>query len=72
MAFAPFHNCLDPLRFIYVRDIPGGTGPTAMENLLRSALQKVQTNETWLEQKKTGIRMADKKLSDEIEKIVKY
>lgn len=72
MAFAPFHNCLDPLRFIYVRDIPGGTGPTAMENLLRSALQKVQTNETWLEQKKTGIRIADKKLSNEIEKIVKY
>ena len=71
MAFAPFHNCLDPLRFIYVRDIPGGTGPTAMENLLRSALQKVQTNETWLEQKKTGINIVEKSDIDKVNSAVK-
>ena len=50
LDFTPMKECIDPRRFVTVREIIGGTGPKAMEDQLVSAREKVDRNKEWYEQ----------------------
>ncbi len=57
--FSPIVQAIDPEHFVKVREIPGGTGPKAMEAQLGSADRKIRENAAWLEEKTAKLKAAD-------------
>lgn len=45
--FTPMQECINPRRFVTIREIIGGTGPKAMQAQLESAQRKVMGNDAW-------------------------
>lgn len=47
LDFAPMLKSIDPLHFVKSRNVLGGTGPNAMEDMLISAEKKIADNVEW-------------------------
>lgn len=53
--FEPIRACIDPQRFVNTRNISGGAGPEAMDDLLVRAQSKVNANNAWYERKRAAL-----------------
>lgn len=60
--FEAIRLCIDPQRFVNMRNIPGGTGPKAMEMLLEQAKEKVAANRSWYEGKCAALQAKEDEL----------
>lgn len=60
--FEPIRTCIDPQRFVNIRNITGGTGPDAMEELILRAGKKVEENRAWYEGKISALADGNEKL----------
>ena len=70
--FEPIRICMDPQRFVDIRNITGGTGPLAMKDLLTKAQEKVYCNNDWYENKRLLLEESNLKLKNEVELISHY
>lgn len=68
--FTPIVRAIDPEHFVKVREIPGGTGPKAMQTQLDSAKRKTQENAAWLDGKKARLQAADDARLQAVEQII--
>ncbi len=70
LDFAPIKECIDPRRFVTVREITGGTGPKAMEKQLASALRKVDGNGRWYSEVTERLARSAEKRMDAVHGII--
>ncbi|MEG0986545.1 MAG: hypothetical protein RSK76_09230, partial [Clostridia bacterium] len=69
--FAPILKSMDPLYFVQTREVLGGTGSQAMENMIASGKQKVANNQAWLVRHQEALAVSDKKRMEQVEFICK-
>ncbi len=62
--FAPILKSIDPEHFVLSRDVIGGTGPNAMQDMLAHAEIKVQRDLEWLESRRLALQRADEKRAE--------
>lgn len=69
--FSPILRAIDPVHFVKVREIVGGTGPKAMEAQLRSAQEKVKANADWFDEKTAALKAADEGRLAAVQEIIR-
>ncbi|MEF9974606.1 MAG: argininosuccinate lyase [Clostridia bacterium] len=69
--FAPILQSMDPHYFVQTREVLGGTGSQAMENMIASGRQKVANNQAWLVRHQEALAVSDKKRMEQVEFICK-
>ncbi len=68
--FRPILDSVDPWHFVRVREVWGGTGPRAMEEMLRTGRQKIRENREWLELKQRNLEKAHEKRREQIKRLI--
>ena len=69
--FRPILDSVDPWHFVRVREVWGGTGPRAMEEMLRTGRQKIRENREWLELKQRNLEKAHEKRREQIKRLIR-
>ena len=57
--FAPIIKSIDPDHFVKSREVMGGTGDQAMQNMLKNAKKKVEDNASWCNEKTKALEAAN-------------
>lgn len=64
--FQPVLDSVDPWHFVKVREVYGGTGPKAMEQMILSTYKNVLENSQWLERKKETLAESEQKRKEAV------
>lgn len=67
--FSVIKKALDPENFINIRNIKGGCGPKAMNEMIETVFETQQLQEKWIKEKVEKISEAEEKLSQKISTI---
>ena len=57
--FTPIQESLDPLHFVSIRDVAGGTGPHAMAAMVASSKEKINRNLAWIADETNHLQKSD-------------
>ncbi len=57
--FDPIQESLDPLHFVTIRDVAGGTGPHAMAAMIASSKEKINQNLIWIADETNHLERSD-------------
>lgn len=69
--FDPILKSIDPYHFVECREVLGGTGKRAMEDMLRSSREKVKRNAEWYADTMARLDASEKKRMDAVQAILK-
>lgn len=70
--FEPILKSIDPCHFVECRDVYGGTGRKAMEDMLISAGHKVENNKKWYEDTRKRLKQAEEKRKQAIKSLMTF
>lgn len=59
--YAKIQQSLDPCHFVEIRNVYGGIAPSAMEEQLKHAESKVMDDESWIDNQRRKLKVADEK-----------
>ncbi len=59
--YAKIQQSLDPCHFVEIRNVYGGIAPSAMEEQLKHAESKVMNDESWIDNQRRKLKVADEK-----------
>lgn len=68
--FQPVLDSIDPWHFVRVREVYGGTGPKAMENMIQSAHKEVMENSQCLEGIKRALADSEQKRKEAVSGLI--
>ncbi|MGB4407866.1 MAG: argininosuccinate lyase [Sphaerochaeta sp.] len=69
--FTPIQESLDPLHFVCIRDVVGGTGPQAMKAMVVRSKEKIKSNLAWIADETNYLQESDALRLEIISKLMK-